>query len=253
MTKYSDAFTQADGTLVGHIADGGLGTWALIGTPGGTTTFSTSNNAIALPTDGSYSANGNVTDLITPAYATSADVYYDLLLPSNATDFTIELSQYYFTGGDNVVLFALEPFSYDGATWLFKCLGVTFNNGGAGITLPVALGNPFRFGCYHNVGAGTVQPYTEPAGGGTRTYYGTAQATIKTFTTLVNHLFYLSCYGDVLNAGGYIDNLTIDLDASGPSPGPSSPERSIKLIGTGNNFIGIKIPSGVGSAQVKFK
>jgi hypothetical protein len=154
-------------------------------------------------------ANGSVA---IAAYTKDADAYFDVQLPTTLAGGVIAIGSepiYYFgldlnetggsLGGHFWDLYFLDGYlAYDDAD-------------PPGMTA----GGAFRFGCYHDVLAGTVRAYTEPYGGGARTWLGAAQPTTTKWSDFPFLTLFLEPVLDP-TVGGFLDNLTLITEDLGP-------------------------------------
>jgi hypothetical protein len=211
-TTYTDAFTGS-GTLAGHAADSGFGTWTTPSVKG----LGISGGRVDLTQLVNFNPSINEVGNPIAAYTKSADAYFDVSLPVVGGDQYVGI---YNGVGGAVALDLFRTEGTPGAWDINFCGGYTYEaaaNVGA-----IVVGTPFRLGCVHDVVAGTARLYTEPYGGGTRTWVGDAQATTVAWSDSAR-LLYLRYNAYAFITGGYLDNLAIvTTDTTGPASAVTS-------------------------------
>ena len=217
-TVYSDAFT-GDGSLNGHVADGGMGTWG--GT--GYADLSIVGGKVVIPSDVNlYLDCINDGLLVDPG---KVELSLDLAWPAidPLVDSPIQVYFGFVTAGDFYFDLSGALAYVGGAGWIWISMG-----GGSSGYVPYADmpldATPMRVGVEY-LAAGTARLYTEPLVGGARTYRGVAFA----YTPIVAGLLLrpwlaASNFTAPVAPGGSLDNFTLTLTPI--VVGPSSPLTS---------------------------
>lgn len=219
-TTYQDTFTGADGNLTGHVADAGFGTWG--GPSVGRRTFTCASDRVTIAENGTFQFFENAVGNAVTAYTSSADAYWEISIPASVT----AMFQVLLKVGTADFGFDVDPTGGSGGGPLWDLYGLD----GYWLTDGVnpsgmAVGSAFRYGVAHDVVAGTVRAYSEPYGGGARTYLGAAQATTTTFASGALKLF--ASFSNAFS-GGYLDNLTI---VTANVAVPADPTKSTVALG----------------------
>lgn len=208
VTTYSDAFT-GDGSLNGHASDASMGTWGT--SPIGGTDLTISSGAVAIPsTAGIGDTYGNATTTSLSFSTGTVVVCSDLTFPATSPGDVAPATVFFgpLSGGArgnyDVYLFYSDPnwSCYMGAWETASLVTVSY----ASMPLDTA---GARFGVQFKPD-GVARVFTEPLGGGTRTYRGNGSYATASAVSLQPYLgvFVMGTPG----AGGKIDNYAISLE-----------------------------------------
>lgn len=242
MTTYQDAFAYANGDLTGRV--GGFGTWAVQFPPVPPNichTFQVSSGNLTLrnpstPSDPGQGGNQNTVSSIAgplaiPAYTKSADLSFDITLGTYDSSYIATLD---FQQAGTFTGFFLG-FDYGG---LAGSGGGHFWDlaGGNGFLSyddadppGMAPDSSFRFGVYHDVLTDTVRLYSEPHGGGTRTWIGAPQDNLGgSFAGDVSRYIYFNALFDTTI--GSLDAITL-VTANVTTPASVTVSPSVAVVG----------------------
>lgn len=222
---FLDTFS-AGATLNGHTADSGFGAWTVVGARD----FAIGGGLLVLAKPLGTGESGvwgqdRATNLVS-AYTLSAEAYFDLYVPDDA-NFTY--LQVWFRDKYGVAALGFEWWrSFGGHTPIWQIQGGSYESSTQWLdTNPgdaVIGGSGFRLGCTHTVATSTARIYTEPYGGGARTYLIAETAVGGGWENTEDALdIYVQSDGAPAITGGYLDNLTLTtLDAPTPIDGEAA-------------------------------
>ena len=214
---------STDWCLDGHVSDLGFGMWLVVPEWGGNRRdflIAAGRLELAKPLGQAVWGHDRCANLV-GAYSQSAEAFFDLFIPDdpNFTYLQVWFRDRYGvaalgfmwsrTENGHSPIWQIQGGSYETSTpWAGENPGDAVI-GGAG----------FRLGCTHDEEAGTARIYTEPYGGGARTYLIPATAVGGGWSNPDDALeLYVQSDGDPAIAGGYLDNLTlITTDEVGPT------------------------------------